>query len=189
MPLSITLLIYEKQSFSDAMANLRKEILGAPIDTLKIAVPALLYTVQNNALFIAMEHLEAAVFQVTYQLKTLTTAVLTVVLLGRSVAPHQWGALLLLMAGTILVQEPPTRKPSSAASAADDSWSFTVGVGATVAACICSSVASVYLEKILIESKPSIWIRNVQLCIFTIPIAFSGMLRAGARGVRLCSKR
>lgn len=174
MPLSIALLIYEKRSFSEAMLSLKKEILGAPIDTFKIAVPALLYTVQNNALFIAMEHLEAAVFQVTYQLKTLTTAVLTVALLGRSVSPHQWGALLLLMAGTVLVQEPPTLKPSSAGSAEDDGWSFIVGVGATVVACVCSSVASVYLEKILIESKPSIWVRNVQLCIFTIPIAFSG---------------
>jgi UDP-sugar transporter A1/2/3 len=78
------------------------------------------------------------------------------------------------MSGTVLVQEPPTRKPSSAASAEDDGWSFIVGVGATVVACVCSSVASVYLEKILIESRPSIWVRNVQLCIFTIPIAFSG---------------
>jgi UDP-sugar transporter A1/2/3 len=159
------------------MIVLKKEILGAPMDTLKIAVPALLYTVQNNALFIAMEHLEAAVFQVTYQLKTLTTAVLTVALLGRSVSPHQWGALLLLMSGTVLVQEPPTRKPSSAGADGDESWSFIVGVGATVVACVCSSVASVYLEKILIESKPSIWVRNVQLCIFTIPIAFSGAHR------------
>ena len=43
-------------------------------------------------------------------------------------------------------------------------------------ACLCSSFASVYLEKILTESKPSIWVRNAQLCIFTIPIAFAGTL-------------
>ena len=71
------------------------------MDTLKISVPALLYTVQNNCLFVAMGYLEAAVFQCTYQLKTLTTAVLTVTMLGRSIAAHQWGARVLLMAGTV----------------------------------------------------------------------------------------
>ena len=71
------------------------------MDTLKISVPALLYTVQNNCLFVAMGYLEAAVFQCTYQLKTLTTAVLTVTMLGRSIAPHQWGARVLLMARTV----------------------------------------------------------------------------------------
>ena len=64
LPLSIALLVYEKQSLSEACSTLKKEILGNPMDTLKIAIPALLYTVQNNALFVAMEHLEAAVFQV-----------------------------------------------------------------------------------------------------------------------------
>ena len=48
----------------------------------QVSVPALLYTVQNNALFIAVENLEAAVFQCTYQLKTLTTAVLIAVMLA-----------------------------------------------------------------------------------------------------------
>ena len=147
-----------------------KDIVGAPADTLKIAIPAVLYTVQNNALFIAMEHLEAAVFQVTYQLKTLTTAVLTVAMLGRSLGRHQWGALLLLMAGTALVQEP--KKDGAKAGDAGASG-FAIGVGATVVACVCSSLASVYLEKILTESKPSIWVRNAQLCIFTIPVAWS----------------
>ena len=75
-----------------------------PVDTLKISIPALLYTVQNNALFIAVGNLEAAVFQVTYQLKTLTTAVLTVAMLGRSLGRHQWGALLLLMATPTMPQ-------------------------------------------------------------------------------------
>ena len=85
LPLSVLLLVREKgYSVSAACAQLRADIAGAPLDMLKIAVPALLYTVQNNALFVAVEHLEAAVFQVTYQLKTLTTAVLTVLMLNRS---------------------------------------------------------------------------------------------------------
>jgi len=170
LPLSVLLLMYEKRSVSEACATLNREILGAPLDTLKISVPALLYTVQNNCLFVAMGYLEAAVFQCTYQLKTLTTAVLTVTMLGRSIAAHQWGALVLLMAGTVLVQEPPAK----GGGGADSSAGMMVGIGATVAACVCSSVASVYLEKILIESKPSIWVRNAQLCLFTIPIAAVG---------------
>lgn len=52
--------------------------------------------------------------------------------------------------------------------------SLVVGLSATVVACVCSSIASVYLEKILTESKPSVWVRNAQLCMFTIPIAAIG---------------
>ena len=35
---------------------------------------------------------------------------------------------------------------------------------------ICSGFASVYLEKILKGDKTSIWVRNVQLCLFSIPL-------------------
>jgi len=173
LPLSLVLLIFETGSPATAAGLLYKDIVLQPMDTLKISVPALLYTVQNNALFIAAENLEAAVFQVTYQLKTLTTAVLVVLILGRQQKPHQWFALLLLTAGTVLVQEP---KKETAKAGAADAAAFTLGIAATLTACVCSSVASVYLEKILTESKPSIWVRNTQLCLFTIPIAWSGTL-------------
>lgn len=39
--------------------------------------------VQNNLLFISLSNLSGAVYQVTYQLKILTTAVLSVVILGK----------------------------------------------------------------------------------------------------------
>jgi len=172
VPFTTVLLIYEKGwSVKDAFRQMHADIVLQPKDTLKISVPALLYTVQNNALFIAVENLEAAVFQCTYQLKTLTTAVLVVVLLGKTIKPHQWFALAILMAGTILVQDPPKASKDQATGSAS---TLFVGVAATVVACLCSSFASVYLEKILTESKPSIWVRNAQLCIFTIPIAFAG---------------
>ena len=123
MPLTFLLLCYEKSGVGAACAQLYTDIIMQPIDTLKISIPALLYTVQNNALFIAVGHLEAAVFQVTYQLKTLTTAVLTVVLLGRKQQLHQWFALVLLSLGAAMVQEPKKASPkinadgSSSASA------------------------------------------------------------------------
>ena len=107
VPFTVALLCYEKGGVGAACSQMHKDIVLQPMDTLKISIPALLYTVQNNALFVAVENLEAAVFQCTYQLKTLTTAILVVVFLGRSVKPHQWFALMLLMAGTIMVQEPP----------------------------------------------------------------------------------
>jgi len=176
LPLSCALLCYEKSSLTGACSQLYSDICQQPLDTLKIAVPALLYTVQNNALFIAVGHLEAAVFQVTYQLKTLTTAVLTVAMLGRSLTAHQWVALLLLTGGAALVQEPKKSSPSIAADGSAEASALFIGIAATVVACVCSSVASVYLEKILVESKPSVWVRNVQLCIFTIPIAWAGTL-------------
>jgi len=179
LPFTIALLCYEKGGVGAACSQMHKDIVQQPMDTLKISIPALLYTVQNNALFVAVENLEAAVFQCTYQLKTLTTAILVVVFLGRSVKPHQWFALLILMGGTIMVQEPPgapkVQDDADVIGAADDKASkLYLGIGATVVACLCSSFASVYLEKILTESKPSIWVRNAQLCIFTIPIAFAG---------------
>lgn len=41
--------------------------------------------VQNNLLFIALSNLSGAVYQVTYQLKILTTAVLSVIILGKAI--------------------------------------------------------------------------------------------------------
>jgi len=52
-------------------------------DTLMLGVPGALYLAQNNILFIALSHLDAATFQITYQLKILTTAVFSVLMLGR----------------------------------------------------------------------------------------------------------
>ena len=40
------------------------KILRQPYDTFKTGIPALLYTLQNNLLFISISHLDAATFQV-----------------------------------------------------------------------------------------------------------------------------
>uniref|UniRef100_T1ISX9 Uncharacterized protein n=1 Tax=Strigamia maritima TaxID=126957 RepID=T1ISX9_STRMM len=69
-----------------------------------LGIPALIYAVQNNFLFIGLSNLDAASFQVTNQLKIITTAVFMVVLLKKRFSIAQWIALMLLFVGVVLVQ-------------------------------------------------------------------------------------
>lgn len=43
---------------------LKMEIVGNFAETVKLSIPAILYTIQNNLLYLALSHLDAATFQV-----------------------------------------------------------------------------------------------------------------------------
>ena len=77
----------------------------------KLAIPALLYTLQNTLQYIAVSNLDAATFQVTYQLKILTTAVFSIALLGRTLSPRKWMSLVLLVVGVSIMQLPQASDP------------------------------------------------------------------------------
>lgn len=72
----------------------------------KLAIPAVLYTLQNTLQYLAVSNLDAATFQVTYQLKILTTAIFSVLMLGTSLSPRKWVSLLLLIVGVSIIQVP-----------------------------------------------------------------------------------
>jgi len=69
----------------------------------KLAIPSGLYAIQNNLLFIALSYLNAATYQVSYQLKILTTALCSVFMLGKKVQKHQWFSLCMLAIGVAFV--------------------------------------------------------------------------------------
>ncbi|CAB3404591.1 unnamed protein product [Caenorhabditis bovis] len=154
---------------SGMMYELNREIFATHqtrMDTLKVAVPAIMYVVQNNLLFFALKKLDAATYQVTYQLKILTTAFFSVALLGKSLNRYNWMALILLTAGVALVQYPSgDAKPKATEHEASDN---ILGLAAVLAACFSSGFAGVYFEKILKTSHVSLWIRNVQLAFFSV---------------------
>lgn len=85
-------------------SQLNEEIIRKPTETLKLLIPAGLYTLQNNLLFIALSNLDAATYQVTYQLKILTTALFSVLMLGKKLDSVKWVSLIILMVGVSLVQ-------------------------------------------------------------------------------------
>ncbi|OXA52478.1 UDP-N-acetylglucosamine transporter [Folsomia candida] len=151
--------------------TLRSIIINQPMDTLKVCIPSMVYVVQNNLLYVAASHLDAATYQVTYQLKILTTAIFSIIILRRKLILTQWTALLLLVVGVIMVQLAQTDEKSSSLKTEAGEQNRVVGFVAAIAACCLSGFAGIYFEKILKGSDISVWMRNVQLSLCSIPFA------------------
>ncbi|KAI5362102.1 Putative nucleotide-sugar transporter [Septoria linicola] len=73
-------------------------------DSWKLAIPALLYSLQNTLQYVAAGNLDAATFSVAYQLKVASAAIFGVILLGRSLDGRKWMSLVLLAVGVVIVQ-------------------------------------------------------------------------------------
>ncbi|XP_077462676.1 UDP-galactose translocator isoform X1 [Stigmatopora argus] len=131
-------------------------------DVLKLSVPSLIYTLQNNLQYIAISNLPAATFQVTYQLKILTTAIFSVLMLKKTLSKVQWLSLLLLFVGVAIVQV----QLGGSKQEVRANQNNAVGLAAVIISCMSSGFAGVYFEKILKGSSASVWVRNVQLGIF-----------------------
>lgn len=73
-------------------------------DSWKLAIPAGLYTLSNSLQYIGLSNLDAAAFQVTYQLRLAAAAVFSAVVLKRQLTFARWTPLVLLLVGVAIVQ-------------------------------------------------------------------------------------
>lgn len=115
LAISLTMALYDlsrNMSSSSTATALFSELVRQVFtgDSWKLAIPAMLYTLQNTLQYLAVSNLDAATFQVTYQLKILTTAVFSVTMLGRKLDAQKWLSLVLLMLGVAIVQIPSGSK-------------------------------------------------------------------------------
>jgi len=162
----IVVLFEVKGSIPGLFSFLNKNIIQQPRDTLMLAVPSAIYMVQNNLLYVAVSNLPAATYQVTYQLKILTTALFSVSMLGKKLSKMQWFSMMLLFCGVAIVQLETST--ASEKSSSNIEQNHLLGLGAVIMSCCSSGFAGVYFERILKESKGSIWLRNIQLGIFGV---------------------
>lgn len=173
--LSYAALLRDAQySFSQVHNDIKLQVKDNWKDGMKLAVPALMYVVQNNLLFLALTKLDAATYQVTYQLKILTTALFSVVMLGRRLNPLKWISLLVLMFGVGIVQLPQGSGPSQQETVS--TAGRFVGICAVLLACVSSGFSGVYFEKIVKGTVISMWMRNLQLAFFSILVAVIGIV-------------
>jgi UDP-sugar transporter A1/2/3 len=157
--LSLLLVLRESGSVSAAKVTIQRDLIGKPAEALKLSVPTILYTIQNNCILVGLNNLPAAVFHVVYQSKLVVAAMLSVIMLGRKLQQMQWVAVCMLTAGVVLVQT--AGKTKEATETAEQNP--VVGFVAVLTSAMCSGFAGVYFEKILKGSNTSVWVRNIQL--------------------------
>lgn len=146
------------------------------VETLKVAVPALLYLYQNNAQYYASGNLNAATYTISYQSKTIWAALLSIVILGRWMILRKWIALLILAIGIIQVQLSGILEGKGGQNVSTQKDETYGGLVAIFSAAIASALAGVYFEFTLKGAKISIWARNLQLAFFSLILAFGPYL-------------
>ncbi len=139
---------------------------------------------QNNLLYVAASNLDVATYQITYQLKILTTAIFAVIILKKQLIkvdktdgkPYfefmhflfqtQWLSLVILIMGVAMVQLSDAKE----SNVNTENQSRVKGFFAAITACVLSGLAGIYFEKILKGSDVSVWMRNVQLSMLSMPL-------------------
>lgn len=146
-------------------------------DCWKLSIPAILYVIQNSLQFVAISNLPVASFQVTYQMKILTTAAFSVILLRKKLTSAKWISLFFLAIGVgiVQIQTASTGHTAPKQTTVGSATDFHVhlmnplkGFGAVTAACFTSGLAGVYFEMVLKNSRADLWVRNVQLSLFSL---------------------
>lgn len=93
--------------------------------------------------YVALSNLPVSIYQVTYQLKILTTCLFSILFFGRTYSMGKWISLILLTVGVAIVQG-----NDSAPALPKDSpnGNPTLGLLAILAACTSSGIAGCYFE-------------------------------------------
>ncbi|ETO35983.1 hypothetical protein RFI_01080 [Reticulomyxa filosa] len=151
-------------------SHLKKLVQGSP----KMFVPAAVYYAMNRL----------RTFTVCSQLKTLTTAGFSYLMLGRTFSSVRIRALLHLVCSVIVISEYAAthqHKSSKKSAEGGGSMSFIIGLLAVLTEVTLSGLISVYFEKVLKDDQNavSVWDRNIQLAVFSFLLYFPSLHNDG----------
>uniref|UniRef100_A0A0K0F250 UDP-galactose translocator (inferred by orthology to a human protein) n=1 Tax=Strongyloides venezuelensis TaxID=75913 RepID=A0A0K0F250_STRVS len=188
--LSIIFLTIENSSLINAAKILHLETMINWKSFLKTSIPAFCYAIQNLLYYYAISYLDATLLLVLQQIKILTTAFFTVILLKRKLSTIQWLSMVVLIVGIILVQiKFPNIKNSNTvynSTNVNNTIETTshyyplpnpfhippqiIGLIMVLTGTTIAGFVGTFLEKLFKSSVTSIWARNFQLSIFSIPV-------------------
>lgn len=182
--LNLTLEITVKQP-DGTNTESTEEVLKSMVnmESLKLLVPALLYLIQNNLLFVALKNLSVPVYQVLNQGKLFTTAFFSRLLLDKKISYCQYFSLLMLATGVVVVQQSANKDHTNNNSSSTQEGSPWVGFFAVLTSCLTSGFATVYFEKVLKQKSASkqlsVNARNMQLAFWSIGLGVVPIFMTG----------
>lgn len=163
--LAIRFILTDKDK-TDSQGSGLEKLIWLTMNSTKMFVLAAIYGAMNILSFVALNYIGAGEFTICAQLKILTTAGFSVLVLGTVLTWTKWRALGLLFLGCILVVSPnfSSHKPDT------DSYLQIFGYGAVLSEVVLSGFATIYFEKVVKSTTEviTIWERNFQLGIYSI---------------------
>ncbi|XP_057373730.1 UDP-N-acetylglucosamine transporter-like [Daphnia carinata] len=176
--LTLLMTVQLKFSIRKTVQLLYDEIVCRPFDTVHLALPSLLYVVQDNLIIYSLSCLDAATYQVTYQARIVTTALFARILLKQKLPVKRWISLFLLMIGVILTQLNVNEESGGFSFRSQrEGTVYVFGLIAISCATLTSGFAGVYNEKLIKNGKQSsLLIRSIQLSLFSVLFASLGVL-------------
>ena len=141
----------------------------------KMLILAGIYGAMNILSFVALQYIGAGEFTICAQLKILTTAGFSVLVLKTSLTSTKWRALALLVLGCILVASPSFNQKTDGSTGMEFLQIF--GYGAVLTEVVLSGFASIYFEKVVKSTTElvTIWERNFQLGVYSL-IMYGGII-------------
>ena len=155
----ISLIMIIREYKSESIRNIYISVK----ESLPMVIPAFLFWVMNQLGLSAFDRLDATTFMACSQLKILTTAGFSVVMMGKSIPYRKWKALILLVLGVILVSNGKYVNMDKKHKQGE-----VIGILTLLAQAIISGFSTVYFENVLKTGKFSLWERNLQLAIYSI---------------------
>ena len=161
---------------SDAQGTGLSKLIWLVKHSGKMFVLAGIYAAMNILSFVALQYIGAGEFTICAQLKILTTAGFSVLVLRTSLSNTKWRALIQLVLGCILVASPSFHRinngDSTAAIEAAETAAFlqVFGYAAVLTEVVLSGFASIYFEKVVKSTTElvTIWERNFQLGVYSM---------------------
>mmetsp|Transcript_69072 Transcript_69072/g.135758 ORF Transcript_69072/g.135758 Transcript_69072/m.135758 type:complete len:441 (+) Transcript_69072:245-1567(+) len=98
---------------TDAHGKGATKLAWLALNSSKMLILALIYAAMNVLSFVALRRIDAAAFTVCAQLKILTTAFFSVLVLQRHLTWTKWRALLLIVCASVLVSTPAVTSSSA----------------------------------------------------------------------------
>ena len=121
-------IVYQDKS-SELLGSGWVKLLWLTVHSKKIIVLVVLYSLGNVLSYYALARIEASVYTVTSQLKIFSTAVFSVIFLGKEITGAKWRALCLLVIACILVASPAFNSPQAFAADDDEKEQKALGGG------------------------------------------------------------
>lgn len=171
--IAIWFTLTEKEK-SDSEGEGINKLLWLIVNSQKMFVLAGIYAAMNILSFVALQYIGAGEFTVCAQLKILSTASFSVLVLGTKLTWTKWRALFMLVLGCILVASPNF---NSTTDQTREISAQLLGYGAVLLEVLLSGFASIYFEKVVKSTSEviTIWERNFQLGVYSI-LMYGGII-------------